>query len=189
MTTTGHPYTPIPDAFTHVRGSTQLEPIGSSTIADELPLYGVHLQAENKSRATVSLWTGAARQLHAYLVDNGMPTDVRAIRREHLESWLVSLLAAGAKPATVNNRYRSVQPLFRWLQEEGLLTENPMRNLKAPKVPQDDVAVPADADMRRLLDHTAKEKSFEGIRDYAMLRLLLGNGLRRADWHACPLAA
>ena len=82
MTTTGHPYTPIPDAFTQVRGSTQLEPIGSSTIADELPLYGVHLQAENKSRATVSLWTGAARQLHAYLVDNGMPTDVRAIRRE-----------------------------------------------------------------------------------------------------------
>ena len=58
MTTTGHPDTPIPDAFTRVRGSTQLEPMGSSTIADELPLYAVHLQAENKSRATVSLWTG-----------------------------------------------------------------------------------------------------------------------------------
>ncbi len=48
-TTTGHPYTPIPEAFTAM---------GGSTIADELPLYAVHLQADNKSRATVSLWTG-----------------------------------------------------------------------------------------------------------------------------------
>jgi len=102
---------------------------------------------------------------------------VRAIRLEHLESWLASLLAAGAKLSTVNNRYRSVQPPFRWLREEGLLSDNPMANLKPPKVAQDDVAVPADADMRRLLEHTAKDKSFEGIRDLAMLRLLLGSGL------------
>ncbi len=112
-TTTGHPYTPIPEAFAAMGGTTQLTPMGGSTIADELPLYAVYLQAENKSGATVSLWTGAARQLNAYLLAHGMPTDVRAIRREHLESWLASLLAAGAKPATVSNRYRSVQPLFR----------------------------------------------------------------------------
>lgn len=93
--TTGHPDTPIPEA---------LAATGISTIANELPLYGVHQQAENKARATVSLCTGAARQLHTYLADHGMPTDVRAIRREHLESWLAPLLAAGAKSATVSNR-------------------------------------------------------------------------------------
>ncbi len=87
--TTGHPYGTVPAVFRDAP-----EPIGS-TIADELALYEVHLQAENKSRATVSLWTGAARQLAAYLADHGMPTAVRAIRREHLESWLAALLAAG----------------------------------------------------------------------------------------------
>jgi len=92
MTTiTGHPYTPIPDAFTTAMApvtdvTPEPQPVGGSTIADELPLYAVHLQAENKSRATVSLWTGAARQLNAYLLAQGMPTDVRTIRREHLES-------------------------------------------------------------------------------------------------------
>lgn len=178
-TATGHPYTPIPAAFTDA--ATADEPASGSTIADELALYAVHLQAENKARATVSLWTGAARQLHTYLADHGMPTDVRAIRREHLESWLASLLAAGAKPATVNNRYRSVQPLFGWLREEGLISDNPMANMKAPKVPDDEAAFPPDEHVERLLEHTAKDKSFEGIRDRAMLEMLVGSGLRRAE--------
>jgi hypothetical protein len=55
-TATGHPYAPIPAAFAAASGST---------IASEPPLYAVHLQAGNKSRATVSLWTEAAKQLHA----------------------------------------------------------------------------------------------------------------------------
>jgi site-specific recombinase XerD len=156
--------------------------VGGSTIADELLGYTVHLRAENKSRATVSLWTGAARQLHVYLTDHGMPTDVAAIRREHLEQWLADLLAAGAKPSTVNNRYRSVQPLFKWLAEEGLIAENPMRNMKPPAIPDDEhVQVPRPADVERLLAHVAKGRSFEGIRDYAILRLLAGSGLRRAE--------
>ena len=99
--------------------------MGGSTIADELTAYRVHLEAENKSPAAVNLWTGAARHLHAYLTDHGMPTTVRDIRREHLESWLTDLLASGAKPSTVNNRYRSVQPLWKWLGQEGSPTGTP----------------------------------------------------------------
>jgi site-specific recombinase XerD len=172
-TATGHPYTPIPAAFVDAVGTT---------IMDELAAYTVHLRAENKSPATVSLWTGAARQLAAYLADHGMPTDPRAVRREHLESWLADLLAAGAKPSTVNNRYRSVQPLFRWLAEEGLISENPMRNMRPPAIPDDEhVQVPDAGDVARLLAHTVKDKSFEGIRDVAMLTLLATSGLRRAE--------
>lgn len=70
--TAGHPYTPIPDAFTAA---------GGTTIAAELPLYEVHLQAENKSRATVSLWTGAARQL-----------SVRPLISDH---WCLGCIASG----------------------------------------------------------------------------------------------
>jgi site-specific recombinase XerD len=173
---TGHPYTPSSATAVEYADAPTV------TISDELPTYTVHLRAENKSRATVSLWTGAARQLHAYLQASGMPTDVRAIRREHLEAWLASLHAAGAKPSTVNNRYRSVQPLFRWLTEEGLISDNPMRNMRPPAIPDDEhVAVPTAEDVTRLLQHTAKDKGYEGIRDLAMLHLLATSGLRRAE--------
>ena len=45
--TTGHPYTLIPALF--VDAATAYEPVGGSTIASELPLFAVHLQAENKA--------------------------------------------------------------------------------------------------------------------------------------------
>lgn len=172
--------TPIPAVFADA--ASAYEPVGGTTIADELTAYQVHLEAENKARATVSLWTGAARQLHAYLDDHGMPTAVRAIRREHIEQWLADMLAAGAKPSTVNNRYRSLQPFWKWLQQEGLISESPMRNMRQPAIPDEHhVDVPKAADVERLLAHVAKDKSFVGLRDYAIIRLLIGTGLRRAE--------
>jgi site-specific recombinase XerC len=170
--TTGHPY-----------GAVQAAPpaLAGTTILAELGSYANSLQAEGKSRATVSLWVGAAKALHTFLADNGMPTDVAAIRREHIESWLVSLHERGSKPSTVNNRFRSVQPLWKWLKEVGEIRESPMRNMRQPAVPDSVVETP-DADaVVRLLAHVRKDKSFEGIRDYAILRMLTGMGLRRAE--------
>ncbi len=47
-----------------------------------------------------------------------MPTDVAAIRREHLEAFIEDQLAR-LEPASAANRYASIRPFFGWLVEEG----------------------------------------------------------------------
>ena len=47
-----------------------------------------------------------------------MPTAARSVRREHVEAFIVAELERTA-PSSAATRYRSLQQLFRWLDEEG----------------------------------------------------------------------
>src|SRR5688500_5905266 len=100
-----------------------------------------HLAAENRSPRTIQSYLEAARQFDAFLASRGMPTAVSAIRREHVEAFLVDLLESGRSASTVANRYRSLQQLFRWLDDEGEITGSPMLKMRPPTVPDQPVPV------------------------------------------------
>src|SRR5690606_16112839 len=71
------------------------------------------LLAQNKSPKTIKTYLDALRLLGEHLERQGMPTDVPAIHREHVESFIADVLARH-KPATASNRYRALQAFFKW---------------------------------------------------------------------------
>jgi site-specific recombinase XerD len=108
-----------------------------------------------------------------------MPTDVAKLRREHVEAFIVELVATRSA-STAAVRYRSLQQFFKYLVEEGEITASPMANMKPPAIPEVVVPVIGDDDLRRLLA-TCKGKSYEDRRDTAIIRLFLDSGMRLAE--------
>ncbi|TMK37463.1 MAG: hypothetical protein E6G58_02025 [Actinobacteria bacterium] len=53
--------------------------------------WRLHLAAERKSAATITAYSYATTQLASFLREHGMPTNVDAITREHIETFLVHL--------------------------------------------------------------------------------------------------
>ncbi|HSM38319.1 MAG TPA: tyrosine-type recombinase/integrase [Candidatus Limnocylindrales bacterium] len=139
-----------------------------------------HLAAENRSANTRLTYGRAIEQLGDYLAAQGMPTSVGAIRREHVEWFLVDLQDKGWKPASVANRFRSLQQFFRFLTAEGEVTANPMANLKPPTVPEAPPPILRDDELRALVN-TCKGDAFAERRDMAIIRLFLDTGVRRAE--------
>jgi site-specific recombinase XerD len=137
------------------------------------------LTAENKSPSTIRVYGDAVRMLADHLEAKGMPTSLAAIRREHVEDFIASLLER-FKPATASNRYRSLAAFFKWAVEEGEIPESPMRNMKPPMVPEVPVPVLDEEELKRLLK-TTEGKGFEERRDAAILRLFIDCGLRLAE--------
>jgi site-specific recombinase XerD len=128
-------------------------------------------------------------QLTDFLLAQGMPTNVANINREHLESFIVSLRDRGAKPSTMNNRYRALQQFWRFLLEEGEIKSTPFARMKAPKIPEEPVDHVELADLKALLktcaartvDGVKVKPSFEDLRDEAMIRLFVDTGVRSAE--------
>jgi site-specific recombinase XerD len=137
------------------------------------------LKAERKSPQTIMAYTYAPTQLAVYLGKHGMPSKVADIHREHIEAFLVDLLEHRS-PATANTRYRGLRAFFKWLQEEGEITRNPMENMSPPTIPEGQVPVPSEADLRALLK-TCGGNTFEDRRDLAVIRLFFDSGLRLAE--------
>jgi site-specific recombinase XerD len=115
-----------------------------------------------------------------FLRAQGMPTEVTAVRREHIEAWLVDLDARGRSPATVHLRFRSLRVFFGYLVEEGELADSPMRRMKAPKVEIHPVPVLAADDLRAMLKQ-AGGSDFDSRRDAALLLMYYDTGGRLAE--------
>ena len=144
-----------------------------------VPSWRLSLDAANKSPATVTAYGYATTQLAAFLRSAGMPTDVGAITREHIEAFLVHVRDTRSA-STAETRYRGLRGFFKWALEEGEIKESPMRNMSPPKVAEQPVDVPKVEDLQRLLA-TCAGNTFEDRRDTAIIRLFADSGLRLAE--------
>lgn len=141
--------------------------------------FELSLHSRNRSPKTIRGYLDSAHLLATFLAERGMPTRVDAIRREHVETFIADQLERWT-PSTSATRYRCLQQFFKWLVEEGELTESPMARMRPPSVPEDPVPVLADADLKRLLG-ACDAKGFIDRRDAALIRLFLDGGLRLAE--------
>jgi site-specific recombinase XerD len=156
----------------------------TSTDVGELTTYHRSFQrslrAANKSPRTVETYLDALDQLCGFLAERGMPTTAAGVTREHIEAYLVELLDLGRAPATVSNRFRALQQFWKFLVDEGEITASPMERMARPRVPDQPVDVLSEDDLRTLL-RTCATRSFEDVRDEAIIRLLVDTGMRRAE--------
>jgi site-specific recombinase XerD len=149
-------------------------------LAELAASFELWLRAANRSPRTVETYTEAVRQLIDFLAAQEMPTDAAKIKREHVEAYILDLMDQGRKPATVSNRFRSLQRFFAFLEDEREIEASPMRRMPAPQVPEQPIRVLTDAELKALIA-TCSGRNFEDIRDEAIIRLFADTGLRRAE--------
>lgn len=141
--------------------------------------FARHLRASNLAPRTVRTYMEGVERFATFLHGVRMPTDLAAIKREHVEAFITDVLEHG-KPATAANRYRSLQQFFKWAVDEGELRESPMARMRPPKVPEDPPPVLRDDDLRKILS-ACDGQSFDERRDNAIIRIFIGTGARLSE--------
>ena len=153
--------------------------VADGDLAANVTSFARHLRAANLSPKTQKTYLDGLTRLAVFLADRGMPTDVSAIRREHLEAFIEDQLARW-KPATAANRFSSIRPFFAWLVDEGEIRESPMARMRKPKLPEYAPPVLGDTQLAALLAATAGT-GFDERRDSALLRVFLSTGARLSE--------
>lgn len=95
----------------------------------------------------------------------------------------------GRNPGGVHAAYRTVRAFLLWFEDEAEPAgwRNPIRKVKAPKVPNKRIE-PVELDAVRRLLKTCQGSSFTDTRDKALLLFLLDTGARAAEVCALDLA-
>jgi site-specific recombinase XerC len=125
---------------------------------------------------TIRAYTDDGALLTAFLARQGMSTAVASIRREHVEAFIAAELERTA-PSFAATRYRSLQKLFKWLDDEGEIEGSPMAKMRPPIISEQPVPVLSDDQIRGLLA-ACSGKDFRDWRDTAIIRLFLDTGTR-----------
>ncbi len=165
-----------------VRDRARPNVIAEPDLAANLASFVRHLRAENKAPSTIVTYAKAVEQFDGFLaaLRRRRPRRVADLRREDIEAFLVDRAEAGMRPATLSQRFRSLQQFFRWLADEGEIESSPMATMRPPQVPETPPPVLREEELRRLLDACAGT-AFDDRRDAAILRLFIDTGMRRAE--------
>lgn len=149
--------------------SIQVTAINQGLFADWI----AYIDAKPK---TVQTYTRSIRQFWRYLQDKG----ITAPARQDVIAFKDELLAQGKAAATVRAYMVAVKLFFSWASEQGLYPNiaNRIKSVKVQANFKKDYLTGRQA--RNLLESCNKETA-NGLRDYAIIRLMATTGLRTVE--------
>jgi integrase/recombinase XerC len=134
-----------------------------------------HLQRQGKSRHTLQAYQRGFQHFSRwYQVTYGAIFAPQEVMPRDVRDWKAYQQAVEkVAPATVNQRLVALTRFFRWARTQGLCRENPAEDVPTLRLAPRQPKALANATLRRLLRAARSDP-----RDYAMLELLVGTGLR-----------
>ncbi len=106
------------------------------------------------------------------------------VDRLDLRSYLGYLARKGLARRSIRRKLSAIRSFYRWLHREGIVTANPARSVRSPRVGR---TLPtwltrSDADRIFLIAETrASEGGFNGARDLAILETFYATGMRVSE--------
>jgi integrase/recombinase XerD len=110
------------------------------------------------------------------------PEELRLITRAHVIAWRKDLEHRQLTGSTVRRKLAALSSLYEYLCDKNSVPINPVKGVKRPKVESYEGKTPAlgDHQARRLLALPSSD-TLKGLRDRAILSVLLYHGLRREE--------
>ncbi len=142
-----------------------------------------YLGAErNYSSATIESYAKDLSMFQEFLEEQNPNSSWTAVEAEDVREWVIYLLDERKMEASsVNRRLSALRSFYKYLRRVGLVNINPMEKVVAPKKKRPLPYFVRESEMDRLLELTAEDRSFKGVRDRLVLMMFYETGIRRAE--------
>jgi integrase/recombinase XerD len=147
---------------------------------DWVDRYLQHLIVEKGlSRNTIEAYSRDLRGFSIFLEKNG-GSDPLTVSPEKIIMYFKSLREEKLSPRSLGRSISALKGFFKFLLQEGVLEENPLRHLRTPRVTPRLPEILTRDDFEQIIRRVKAEKP-SGLRDRAMLELLYATGLRVSE--------
>jgi len=104
------------------------------------------------------------------------------ISYQDIRNWMVELMGQKIIARSVNRKMATLRKYFKFLLQEGVITDNPTSKIRSQKIPKNLPVVVEDARLTQMLDdNEIFTNDFIGQRDKLVVEMLFGTGMRLAE--------
>ena len=139
----------------------------------------------------------AARTVELYALDLAKLADFASaqqlaltdVKNHHVRRWIASMHSGGRSGRGIALILSGWRGFYAWLGRQGLVTSNPVQDVRAPKAPKPLPKALAVDDAVQFADFVSDDAPWLEARDAAMVELLYGSGLRVGELVGLDAAA
>jgi site-specific recombinase XerD len=144
--------------------------------------FTTFLQSSGRAHATVIAYSKDVEQIIQFLATKGK-TQVDDVSAEDIEEFKELLKKQRYTGKSISRKINSIKAFFRFVINEGILTDNPAEIIVHPKYDQAPPRVLSKLEYRALRDACRSD-----IRIYAIVEVLLQTGMRISELAALQMA-
>lgn len=132
----------------------------------------------NLSEHTFQYYKNELLKFCKRLERNKVDTYPTTITEETIKDVVIlGMMEEGKREATINANLRAIRSFFNFLEKEGYIVENPVKNVQLVKQKRTIIQTFSRGDIHSLL-RQPNRSTFTGIRDYTLMMFLLETGVR-----------
>lgn len=141
-----------------------------------LELYADYLKnTKNMAGNSIAAYRRDVAEFHRHLGEKGIRSP-EEISNADIVSYVFSLKNGGRAASTVQRKMASIRSYCSFLYSEGILEQNPARDLKTPRIEKKELEYLTIEEVEAIL--AAPDDSVKGLRDRAILEMMYGTGIR-----------
>ena len=142
-----------------------------------------YLSSEKRfSEHTIKSYTTDLKQFTSFLSSEFQIIDeINEISFQIIRTWIASLLEKGINPRSVNRKISTLKTYFKFLIREGVLIENPITKVVAPKSKKRLPIFIEEDQIASLLNEVQFEEGFIGQRNKLIIELFYVTGIRLSE--------
>ncbi|MCG8308667.1 MAG: tyrosine-type recombinase/integrase [Cytophagales bacterium] len=141
-----------------------------------------YLQYERRySRHTITSYKNDLDQLSLFLKSNYPEVPVEQVNHAILRDWVVSLSEKGLNTNSINRKLVTLRSFFKFLLKKGVVEKSPVTKLGNLRTKKNLPQFVREKDMTLLLDHGKFDNNFAELRDYLVVEILYGTGIRQGE--------
>ncbi|MDE2142869.1 MAG: tyrosine-type recombinase/integrase [Elusimicrobia bacterium] len=149
-------------------------PIGNASEA-----FMLRCHAQNLTDGTITWYTDLLRVWNRYLESNGV-TLAKEVTPELIRSYFDDMRKRGMASGTIARTYGALRCFFGFLSRERMIPQNPFALIAKPRM-EKKLIKPLSMEQARLLLAAINKRTFQGLRLWTMVVLMLDTGLRVAE--------
>ena len=142
-----------------------------------------YLKSElNDSPLTLDAYARDLTEFYDFVKGDDPECEWIAVEADDIREWIIYLLdEQGLSAASVNRKLSTLRTFYKYLRRMGWVSVNPMEKVTAPKKKRPLPYFVRESEMDKLLEMTAGDRSFIGIRNRLILMMFYVTGIRRSE--------
>ena len=142
--------------------------------------FRLRCDSRNLSSGTLAWYRQILGDLERFLLQRYELANMEGITPGYIRAHLIQLKARELSSETVHRTFGGMRCFFKFLLREGLIRSNPMELIERPKRERHLIQPLQPEDVRALLEQS-NMKTFLGLRNNALMLLMLDSGLRLSE--------